>query len=113
MKTTLRLLNFDLTSSWRRLLEQHVDQWQRLAAVSATEVVLERQHTAKPGFRLQVRLETSAGPLQVEAVAPSLRAALLEATRVLERQIHHRQDQRVERRAAARLLSEAGACANL
>lgn len=109
MKTTLRFLGLNIHNSWHRLLEQHVDHWQRLTAVDATEVVLERQHEGKPAFRVQVRLEVSGGTLRVEAIARTLKAALSAATQDLERLIQDRQTQRVERRASERQLSAAAA----
>ena len=91
------------------MLEQHVDHWQRLTAVSATEVVMERQHEGKPAFRVQVSLKVSGPDLHTEAKGRTLKAALIEATQDLERQIQDRQTQRLERRASERQLSAASA----
>ena len=107
MRTTLAFLNLNVHNSWYRMLDQHVDHWQRLTTVSATEVILERQGDGRPAFRVQVRLEVSGGTLQTEAIARTLRAALVEATQDLERQVQDRQTQRVERRASERQLSAA------
>ena len=102
MKTTLQFLGLNIHSSWYRLLEQHVDYWQRLAAVTATEVVMERQRNGRPAFRVQVRLQVSGGTLHSDTIAGTLKAALIAVTQDLERQIQDRQTRRVERRANGR-----------
>ena len=102
MKTTLRFLNLNIHNSWYRMLEQQVDHWQRLTAVTATEVVMERQRDGRPAFRVEVRLEVSGGALRAEAVARTLKAALVEVTQDLEHQIQARQTQRMKRRASER-----------
>jgi ribosome-associated translation inhibitor RaiA len=107
MKTTLQFLDLKIHNSWYRMLEQHADHWQRLTAVTATEVVVERQREGRPGIRVQVRLEVSGGTLHSEAFAGTLKAALVDATQDLERQVHDRQAQRVERRASERQFSAA------
>ena len=98
MKTTLRFLDLKIHNSWHRMIEHPVDHWQRLTAVSATEMLMERQPDVRPAFRAQVRLAVSGGTLHVEAIARTLKAALTEATRDLERQIQDRRTRRVERR---------------
>jgi len=107
MRTTIEFLNLNIHNSWYRMLDQHVDHWQRLTAVSATEVIMERQLDGRPAFRVQVRLEVSGGTLHTEATARTLKAALVEATQDLERQVQDRQTRRVARRANERLLSAA------
>jgi ribosome-associated translation inhibitor RaiA len=107
MRTTIEFLNLNIHNSWYRMLDQHVDHWQRLTTVSATQVIMERQLDGKPAFRVQVRLEVPGGTLRTEATARTLRAALVEATQDLERQVQSRQTQRVERRASVRLVSAA------
>ena len=100
MKTTLQFLGLNIHSSWYRLLEQHVDYWQRLAAVTATEVVMERQLQGRPAYRVQVHLEVSGGVLHAETIAHTLKAALLMASQELETQIQARKARRVARRAS-------------
>ena len=112
MKTTLRFMDLNIHNSWHRMLEQHVDHWQRLTAVTATEVVMERQRDGRPAFRVQVRLEVPGGTLRAEAIARTLKAALVEATQGLERQIQDRQTQRMERRASERQLSAVSSPSN-
>ncbi len=107
MRTTIEFLNLNIHNSWYRMLDQHVNHWQRLTAVSATEVIMERQLDGRPAFRVQVHLEVSSGTLHAEAIAHTLKAALVEATQDLERQIQDRQNQRIERRAHERQLSAA------
>src|SRR6266446_4436412 len=88
-----------------------------LTAITAAEVVLEHQREAKPGFRVQVRLEVPGpglhpkatrhtrqaallihGPaLHTEARDNTLEAALLKATQDLEHQLQARQLRRKER----------------
>lgn len=112
MKITFRFLNLNIHNSWYRILEQHVEHWQRLTAVTATEVVLERQREGRAAFRVQARLAVAGGILHAEAVARTLKAALLETTHDLERQIQDRQNQRVQRRANERQLSVVSVPAN-
>jgi ribosome-associated translation inhibitor RaiA len=100
MKTTLQFLGLDIHSSYYRMLEQHVDYWQRLTAVTATDVVMERQPQGKAAYRVQVRLEVSGGDFHTGAIARTLKAALLLASRDLETQIQTRKAKRVERRAS-------------
>lgn len=107
MKTTIRFLDLNVSNSWHRMLEQHVEHWQRLTAVSAAEVTMERQRDGRPAFRVQVRLEVPGATLHAEAIGRTLKAALGEATRDLERQVQDRQTRRVERRASERQLSTA------
>jgi ribosome-associated translation inhibitor RaiA len=89
------------------MLEQHVDHWQRLTAVTATEVIMERQHESRAAFRVQVSLKASGQDLRTEASGRTLKAALIEATQNLERQIQDRQTKRLQRRASERQLSAA------
>lgn len=110
MKTTLRFLNLNIHNSWYGMLEQHLSHWARLTAVTATEVVMERQREGRATFRVQVVLKVPGLDLHAEAMGRTLRAALVDVTQDLERQIQDRQSQRVERRASERLLS-AAACA--
>ncbi len=42
MKTTLQFVGLTVRSSWYRLLDQHLDYWQRLATVASSEVFMER-----------------------------------------------------------------------
>ncbi len=100
MRTTYQFLGFDPRGSSYRMLEQHVDYWQHLTAVAATEVVIERQPQAGPAFRVQARLEVPGGHLQAEAVARTFKAALLRASTDLETQIEARKARRLERRAS-------------
>ena len=109
MRTTLRFLDLNIHNSWYPMLEQHLDHWQRLTAVTATEVVMERERDGRPTFRVQVSLKVSGPDLYTEANGRTLKAALIEATQDLERQIQDRQTQRVERRASERQLSAASA----
>jgi ribosome-associated translation inhibitor RaiA len=107
MTTTLQFLGLNIHNSWYHMLDQHLDHWQRLTAVSATEVVMEREREGKPAFRVRVSLKVSGPDLHTEAHGPTLKAALVEATQDLERQIQDRQIQRVERRASERQLCAA------
>ena len=99
MKTTLQFLDLNIHNSWYRMLEQHVDYWQRLTSVTATDVVMERQPQGKPGFRVRARLAVSGGDFHAEAIARTLKAALHTASQDLETQIQARKAQRLERRA--------------
>lgn len=101
MKTTFQFNDLNIRSSWYPMLEQHVDYWQRLTAVTATEVVLERQHYGKSGFRVQVRLELSEGSVLAEGTASNLKSALLMASGELETKIQARKARRREGRAHA------------
>lgn len=107
MKTTIQFLDLNIHNSWHHMIEQHVDHWQRLTTVTATEVVMERQRNGRPAIRVQVRLEAPGGTLHAEAIARTLSAALNEATHSLERQVQDRQTQRVERRTAGHQLGAA------
>ena len=100
MKTTLQFLGLNIHNSWYRLLEQHVEHWQRLTTVTAMDVVMERQHEGRPAFRVQVRLEASSGNLHTDAIARTPKAALLMVSKDLESQIQARKAQRAERRAS-------------
>jgi ribosome-associated translation inhibitor RaiA len=105
MNTTLRFLNLNIHGSWHGMIEQQVAYWHSLTAVTATELLLERQHNGRAAFRVQVRLEVSGGNLHAEAVARTLKLALIGASRDLEHQIQNHQNQRVERRAHQRELA--------
>jgi ribosome-associated translation inhibitor RaiA len=109
MKTTLQFLDLHIHNSWYPMLEQYLDHWQRLTAVTASEVVMERERDGRPTFHVRVSLKVSGPDLHTEANGPTLKAALIEATQDLERQIQGRQTQRVERRASERQLSAASA----
>jgi ribosome-associated translation inhibitor RaiA len=100
-------VGLDIHGSSYRLVEQHVDYWQRLTAVTATEVVLERQHQGRGAFRVWARLEVSGENLQVEAISSTLKAALLMASQDLEAQIQARKAIRAERRASHSLSASA------
>jgi ribosome-associated translation inhibitor RaiA len=98
-------------------VEAQLKHLHSLTAINTADVVLEHQHEAKPAFRVQVRLEvpgpglhtratrhTRQGALRVQGPAlhaeardNTLEAALLKATRDLERQVQARQLRRQER----------------
>lgn len=99
MKTTLQFLGFSIHSSAQRVLDEHLDLWQRLTAVTSTEVVLERQLEPRQTFRVLVHLEVTDEVLHAEAAAASLKGALLAASQDLENQIQTRNARRVERKA--------------
>jgi ribosome-associated translation inhibitor RaiA len=99
MKTTFQFLGLSVPGSCYRLLEQHVDYWQRLTTVTATEVVMDRQIQSRPTYRVQVRLEVAGGTLHAEATTRALKTALLAASKALEAQIEARKASRIARRA--------------
>jgi ribosome-associated translation inhibitor RaiA len=109
MKTTLQFLSLTVHNSWYRLLEQHLDRWQRLTAITATDVVVERQREGGPTFHVQVLLKVAGPDLHTEASGRTLKAALMGATQDLECQIQDRQMQRLQRRARERQLGAAAA----
>jgi len=104
MKTTLRYLSLNAQASWHCQVEEQLKHLHSLTPITAAEVVLEHQREAKPGFRVQVRLEVPGpvphakatrhtrqgarlihGPaLHAEARDNTIEAALLKATRDLE-----------------------------
>ena len=116
MKTTLRYLSLNAQATWHRQVDEQLKHLQSLTAITAAEVVLEHQREAKPGFRVQVRLEVPGpaqhakatrhardaallihGPaLHAEARDNTLEAALLKATQDLEHQLQARQLRRRE-----------------
>jgi ribosome-associated translation inhibitor RaiA len=100
MRTTLQFLGLATRSSYYRMLEQHLDYWQRLTAVTATNVVMERQPRGRASYRVQVRLEVAGGEFHTEAIARTLKAALLLANRGLETQIQARKARRIAQRAS-------------
>lgn len=100
MKTTLQFQDLKIHNSWHRLLEENLEHWQRLTAVTATDVILDRHREGRPAFRVQVRLEASGGRLYAEAIAHSIKAALLKVSEDLEAQIRARKAKRVELRAS-------------
>jgi ribosome-associated translation inhibitor RaiA len=107
MKTTLRYLSLNAQTTWHRHVEEQLKHLQSLTPITAAEVVLEHQREGKPAFRVQVRLEVPGpgthandtrhkreaalllhGPdLHAEAGDSTLEAALLKATKNLEKQI--------------------------
>ena len=117
MKTTLRYLSLNAQATWHRQVDEQLKHLHSLTAITAAEVVLEHQREAKPGFRVQVRLEVPGpglhpkatahtrqaamlihGPaLHAEARDNTLEAALLKATKDLEHQVQARQLRRMER----------------
>lgn len=101
MKTTLQFQDLKIHNSWHRLLEENLEHWARLTAVTAAEVIMDRQREGRPAFRVQVRLETSGGRLHAEGIAPSLKAALLKVSEDLEAQIRARKARRLEPGAGA------------
>jgi ribosome-associated translation inhibitor RaiA len=110
MKTTLRYLSLNAQATWHRRVEEQLQHLHSLTAITAAEVVLERQREAKPAFHVQVRLEVPGpglhakatrhtrraarlihGPaLHAEARDNTLEAALLKATQDLEHQVQAR-----------------------
>ena len=116
MKTTLRYLSLNAQATWHRQVDEQLKHLHSLTAITAAEVVLEHQREAKPGFRVQVRLEVPGpgahakatrrtreaallilGPaLRAEARDNTLEAALLKATQDLEHQLQARQLRRRE-----------------
>jgi ribosome-associated translation inhibitor RaiA len=117
MKTTLRYLSLNAQTTWHRQVEEQLKHLHSLTPITAAEVVLEHQREAKPGFRVQVRLEVPGpvphakatrhtrqgarlihGPaLHADARDNTLEAALLKATRDLERQVQARALRRLAR----------------
>jgi len=117
MKTTLRYLSLNAQAAWHRQVEEQLKHLHSLTAINSADVVLEHQREAKPAFRVQVRLEVPGpatharatrhtrqvelllhGPdLRAEARDNTIEAALLKATRNLERQLEARQLRRLER----------------
>jgi ribosome-associated translation inhibitor RaiA len=98
-------------------VEEQLKHLHSLTAINAADVVLEHQPETTPAFRVQVRLEVPGpgmhtkatrhtrqatvllhGPaLRAEARDNTLEAALLKATRDLERQVQARKLRRLER----------------
>lgn len=97
MKTTLEFRDLKVHHSWHRLLEERLQHWQRLTAVTATVVTVNRQRDGTPGFGVQVQMEVSGEPIHAGAVARSLKAALLTLSEDLEAQIRARKARRVNR----------------
>ena len=117
MKTTLRYLSLNAKALWHRQVDKQLKHLHSLTAITAAEVVLEHQREAKPGFRVQVRLEVPGprthpsasrhtrqaalligGPgLRAEARDNTLEGALLKTTQDLEHQVQARQLRRMER----------------
>jgi len=105
MKTTIRFSDLHVHNSWHDMIEQHVDRWQRLTTVTATEVVMERPRNGRPGILVRVRLQIPAGTLHSETSARTLRAALNEVNRNLVGQVQSRQIQRLKERSAGHQLT--------
>ena len=117
MKTTLRYLGLNAQANWHRQVDEQLKHLHSLTAITAAEVVLEHQREAKPGFRVQVRLEVPGpglhpkatrhtreaallihGPaLHAEARDNTLEAALLKATQGLEHQVQAHALRRMDR----------------
>jgi ribosome-associated translation inhibitor RaiA len=110
MKTTLRYLSLNAHATWHRHVEEQLEHLHGLTPMTSAEVVLEHEREGKPSFRVSVQLEvpgpgahatasrhTREGALRVhgpalraEARGSTLEAALLKATRDLERQVKAR-----------------------
>ncbi len=54
-------MNLKIHTSWHRLLEQRVDYRQCLTAVTATELIMERQPQSRTASLIQVRPDISGG----------------------------------------------------
>jgi ribosome-associated translation inhibitor RaiA len=97
MKILLRYFGLNARASWRGLVEAQLKRLQGLAAIASAEVTLERQHGAKPPFRVLTLLEVPGPDVHAEARDHTLQAALLKVIKDLERQIRSRNNRRAGR----------------
>ncbi len=94
MKTTLRYLGLNAQAAWHRLVQEHLNLLQKLAAIESAEVVLERQAWAAPAFRARMVLVVPGPDYHAEAVDHTLAAAVRKTVQNLKRQIQARQTKR-------------------
>src|SRR5664279_5452221 len=98
MKILLRYCGLNARTAWRELVETQLRKLESLAAIASARVTLERQHEAKPAFRVLTWLEVPGPDVHAEAHDYTLPAALLKVVKDLERQIRVRRSRRVDRR---------------
>jgi hypothetical protein len=77
MKTTLRYLSLNAQATWHRQVDEQLKHLHSLTAITSADVVLEHQQTAKPAFRVQVRLEVPGPGVHARATRHTRQAALL------------------------------------
>ncbi len=97
MKILLRYFGLNARASWRGLVEAQLRKLESLATIGSAQVTLERQHEARPAFRVLTLLEVPGPDVHAEARDHTLQAALLKVVKDLERQIRARNNQRTER----------------
>ena len=97
MKILLRYCGLHARTAWRELVETQLRKLESLAAIASARVTLERQHEAKPAFRVLTLLEVPGPDVHAEARDHTLQAALLKVVKDLERQIRSRRSRRAER----------------
>jgi ribosomal subunit interface protein len=97
MKILLRYCGLNARAAWRGLVEAQLKRLEGLAAIASAQVTLERQHEAKPRFRVLTLLEVPGPDVHAEARDHTLQAALLKVVKDLERQIRSRKSRRAER----------------
>lgn len=117
MKTNVRCISLNAQAKWHKQVELQLAHLQSLAAITSADVVFEHDRDVTPAFRVRVSLEVP-GPvpgakaslaskkraLRVHGPAyesdvreNTLEAALLKATRDLERQIRARSRRTADR----------------
>jgi ribosome-associated translation inhibitor RaiA len=103
MKLTIRYRFLNARAIWQSLIERHVKGLEKLAAIGAANVTVERQPDAGPPFRVQALLEVPGPDFHAEASDHTLQAAVLKVVRNLEHQIKTRRARHRDRRKTNRL----------
>jgi ribosomal subunit interface protein len=97
MKILLRYFGLNARASLQGLVEAQLRRLEGLAAIASARVILERQHEARPAYRVQTLLEVPGPDVHAEARDHTLQAALLKVVKDLERQIRSRKNRQTER----------------
>ncbi len=90
MKIQIQIRGLNANASLRAWLEEQVGRLHTLVAVTAADVVLERQRENAPAFRAHVHLAVPGPDIHAEARDHTLEAAWLKVTNALRRQIERR-----------------------
>ena len=102
MKLTIRYRFLNARAIWQSLVERHLKGLEKLAAIGAAQVTIERQPDAEPPFRVQALLEVPGPDFHAEASDHTLQAAMLKVVRNLEHQIKTRRARHKDRGKTSR-----------
>jgi ribosome-associated translation inhibitor RaiA len=97
MKLTLRYRGLNACAFWQGLVEAQLKKLGALVAIASARVTLERQHEAKPAFRVLTLLEVPGPDFHAEASGYTLQAALLKVVKDLEHQIRARKSRQADK----------------